>query len=112
MHRVTVIRSWTNSPILPGAALVWSWAVGFQKMPSSDRPQSPEYLLSKYVTLQSELAKTYLELKELRTQVDAIGTTGSQTRSGPKHQSTAAETTASHLACLTGPANPKIELSG
>jgi hypothetical protein len=72
MHRVTVIRSWTNSPILPGAALVWSWAVGFQKMPSSDRPQSPEYLLSKYVTLQSELAKTYLELKELRKQVDEL----------------------------------------
>src|SRR5436190_20135889 len=35
-----------------------------------------------------------------------IGTTGSQTRSGPKHQSTAEETTASHPACLTDPANP------
>jgi hypothetical protein len=57
---------------VPGAALIWSGAVGFQKMPSSDPPQSPEYLLSKYVTLQSELAKRYLELKELRKQVDEL----------------------------------------
>jgi hypothetical protein len=41
-------------------------------MSSSDRPQSPEHLLSKYVTLQSELAKTSLELKELRKQVDEL----------------------------------------
>jgi len=41
-------------------------------MPSADPPQSPEYLLSKYVRLQSELAKTYLELKELRKQVDEL----------------------------------------